>query len=87
MAAIQYDSVDATISLPASNVEESIALSLSNGAVLQQNYTVSIPQNTEDSYALSLSNGSVLQQNYTVSIPLLGEPSVSQGVSTKEFWG
>lgn len=42
MAAIQYDGVDATLVFPDPDIEKVIQLSLSNGAVLQQNYTVSI---------------------------------------------
>lgn len=42
MAAIQIDGVDATLVFPDPDVEKTIELSLSAGAVLTQNYTASI---------------------------------------------
>ena len=43
MAAIQIDSVDATLVFPAADVEDTIALSLSEGAIIGQNYTIAPP--------------------------------------------
>jgi hypothetical protein len=86
MAAIQYDGVDATIAAPASDIEKSDIISLSSGAIVSQNYTVSVPSSDIEKSAdvVSLSTGSVLSQNYSVSIPFEG---ASSSEVAREFWG